>query len=92
MTKMIKGVLLEADKVQDFGGGPMKFTREELEQMAVSFNARDKAKGVGFEHARLVMDGDSLVCEMRDVDLGCGVSSKALAAAHKIDLSELIKR
>lgn len=85
----IKGILLEADKVYDFGGGPMSFTWEALSRVADSFNAKQKSKG--FDNVVLSMAGNELVCLMEDVDLECILSSEALSASHMIDLSELLE-
>lgn len=84
-----KGILLEADKVYDFGGGPMSFTREALEKVATNYNVKPKNKG--FERTSLVIEDDKLICIMEGVHVGCALDLESSVASGAIDLSELLK-
>lgn len=55
----LTGVLLEVDKLYDFGGGPIAFSREALCNMAKQFN-----RGVRKYDATLTMEDDKLVCRV----------------------------
>lgn len=61
--QVLRGVLLEANKDHDFGNGPVQFTRQALQGMCDSWNAKQEEKG--FIEIALSMEGDKLMVESK---------------------------
>lgn len=63
--QVLRGVLLEANKDQDFGNGPVQFTRQALQGMADIWNAKQKRIPKGLIEIVLSMEGDKLMVESK---------------------------